>query len=272
MASVPPFTRFLIVSIKEPMLCVLIAAVDSSAPPSSSVNSGFGGYGIVFWLLLVLAAISVSITIERILLYRREQIDFAQFLAGVRTVLKRDNVLEALSICEATPGPVARLVKAAILAREGGREKVAEAIYEAGRLEMPILEARLPFLSTVTQIAPLLGVLGTLLGFAGVFHELRQPGSTGIGLASGYAAPGELFGGVLSALYSAALGVGLAVVGQASHNYLISKIDLLQRDLERAGHEALKLLTPDGSPSSLGGTAGNATNSPPSSSIAQGRS
>ena len=116
MASVPPFTRFLIVSIKEPMLCVLIAAVDSSAPPSSSVNSGFGGYGIVFWLLLVLAAISVSITIERILLYRREQIDFAQFLAGVRTVLKRDNVLEALSICEATPGPVARLVKAAILA------------------------------------------------------------------------------------------------------------------------------------------------------------
>lgn len=244
------------------MFRVLIAAADSPVQPSSSVNTGFEGYGIVFWVLLVLAAISVAVTIERILLYRREQIDFAQFLAGVRTVLKRDNVLEALSICEATPGPVARLVKAAILAREGGREKVAEAIYETGRLEMPILEARLPFLATVTQIAPLLGVLGTLLGFAGVFHELRQPGATGLGLGSGYAAPGELFGGVLSALYSAALGVGLAVVGQASHNYLIAKIDLLQRDLERAGREALKLLTSDSSAASAGGTTVNAMASP----------
>jgi len=227
------------------MLGVLIALGENPAPVRSSMASGLGGYGLVFWVLLVLTAITVTVTIERILLYRREQIDFAQFLAGVRTVLKRDNVLEALSICDATPGPVARLVKAAILARDGGRERIADAIHEAGRREMPILEARLPFLATITQIAPLLGVLGTLLGFAGVFSELRQPGTMELGIAAGYAAPGELFGGVLSALYSAALGVGLAVVGQSAHNYLIAKIDHLQRDLERAGYEALKLLTPE---------------------------
>ncbi len=227
------------------MLGVLIALGENPAPARSSMASGLGGYGLVFWVLLVLTAITVTVTIERILLYRREQIDFAQFLAGVRTVLKRDNVLEALSICDATPGPVARLVKAAILARDGGRDRIADAIHEAGRREMPILEARLPFLATITQIAPLLGVLGTLLGFAGVFSELRQPGTMEMGIAAGYAAPGELFGGVLSALYSAALGVGLAVVGQSAHNYLIAKIDHLQRDLERAGYEALKLLTPE---------------------------
>jgi len=228
------------------MLGVLIALGENPAPVRSSMAPGLGGYGIVFWVLLFLTAITVAVTIERILLYRREQIDFAQFLAGVRTVLKRDNVLEALSICDATPGPVARLVKAAILARDGGRERIAEAIHEAGRREMPILEARLSFIATITQIAPLLGVLGTLLGFAGVFGELRQPGTMEHGFAAGYAAPGELFGGVLSALYSAALGVGLAVVGQSAHNYLVAKIDHLQRDLERAGDEALKLLTYDG--------------------------
>lgn len=227
---------------------VLFAATDGlppTAPSSPAMEPALGGYGIVFWLLLVLTGVTVAIIIERILLYRREQIDFAQFLAGVRTVLKRDNIIEALSICDATPGPVARVVKAAILAREGGRDRIAEAIHDAGSIEMPILEARLPFLATVTQVAPLLGVLGTLLGFAGVFRELRRPDLISAGISAGYAAPGELFGGVLSALYSAALGIGLAVIGQAAYNYLVARIDHLQRDVERAGHEALKLLAPE---------------------------
>lgn len=245
------------------MFGLLFALAEKTAPPPSSVTTGLGGYGIIFWLLLLLGAITVAVTIERVLLYRREQIDFAQFLAGVRTVLRRENILEALSICEATPGPVARLVKAAILARDGGRERIAEAIQDAGRTEMPILEARLPFLATITQIAPLLGVLGTLLGFAGVFRELRQPDPSTLGLTSGYAAPGELFAGVLSALYSAALGVGLAVVGQSAHNYLISQIDLLQRDLERAGQEALKLLSSE----PTNGSSATASSVPTSTSV-----
>jgi hypothetical protein len=53
--------------------------------------------------------------VERFLHCHRAQINSLEFLNGVRTVLKRDNVVEALAICDATHGPVARLVKTAIL-------------------------------------------------------------------------------------------------------------------------------------------------------------
>jgi biopolymer transport protein ExbB len=224
----------------------LLAAADATnavgtVSASARQAAATGGYGLVFWFLLLLSAIAIAIIIERVLLYRREQIDSAQFLAGVRNVIKRDNVLEALSICDATPGPVARMMKAAILARDGGRERVREALEETGAQEVPRLEAKLAVIATLAQIGPLLGVLGTLFGFAGVFRELRRPD----GSAFGYAAPGEMFDGLMQALYCAALGVGLAILCYAAYNYLVTRVNVLVADMERAGLEAVKLVVPE---------------------------
>src|SRR4029077_12885692 len=121
--------------------------------------------GPVLWLILLISAIGIVVFIERFLHCHRAQINSIEFLNGVRTVLKRDNVVEAISICDATPGPVARLVKTAILNREKGRDRVREAVEEAGLAEVPMLEEKLNLLATIAQIAPLLGLLGTLVGF-----------------------------------------------------------------------------------------------------------
>src|SRR2546422_6098952 len=96
-----------------------------------------------------------------------------EFLHVVRNVLRRENVVEAISICDATPGPVARLVKVAILNREKGREGVREALEEAGLIEVPPLEDKLNLLATIAQIAPLMGLLGTVLGFIKIFTALQ---------------------------------------------------------------------------------------------------
>ena len=85
------------------------------------------GHGVI-WLILLAAAIAFVVFVERALFCHRSQINSAEFLNGVRTVLKRENVVEAISICDATPGPVARIVKTAILNRDKGRERVREAI------------------------------------------------------------------------------------------------------------------------------------------------
>src|SRR5438874_11172917 len=129
------------------------------------------------WLLLALSAIVTVVFIERLLHYHRAQINSMEFLNGVRNVLKRDNVVEALSICDATPGPVARLVKTAILNRERGREGVRESLEEAGLIEVPPLEDKLNLLATIAQIAPLMGLLGTVLGFIRIFSELQASGT-----------------------------------------------------------------------------------------------
>src|SRR5687768_18418370 len=87
--------------------------------------------GPMIWVILLASAVAIVVFIERVLHFHRAQINSMEFINGVRNVLKRDNVVEALSICDATPGPVPRLVKTAILNRERGREGVREALEEA---------------------------------------------------------------------------------------------------------------------------------------------
>src|SRR5213075_3136385 len=132
--------------------------------------------GTVLYLILLTSAVAVVVFIERFLHCHRAQINSTEFLNGVRTVLKRENVVEAISICDATPGPVARLVKTAILNREHGRDRVREALEEAGLAEVPRLEQKLNLLATIAQLAPLLGLLGTILGFVQVFAKIENQG------------------------------------------------------------------------------------------------
>src|ERR1019366_5034158 len=130
----------------------------------------------VVWLILFTGATAIVVFVQRFLLYHRAQINSTEFLNGVRNVLKRDNVVEAISICDATPGPVARLVKTAILNRDNGRERIREAIEEAGLIEVPRLEEKLNLLATIAQLAPLMGLFGTVLGMMQVFHRVEGDG------------------------------------------------------------------------------------------------
>ena len=132
--------------------------------------------GPVIWLILIAAATAAVVFVERALFCHRSQINSAEFLNGVRTVLKRENVVEAISICDATPGPVARLVKAAIVNRDKGRDRIREAVEEAGLVEVPRLEEKLNLLATIAQIAPLLGLFGTIIGFMDVFKVIGKEG------------------------------------------------------------------------------------------------
>src|SRR6059058_3621332 len=155
--------------------------------------------GPVLYLILFSSAVAVAVFIERLLHCHRAQINSTEFLNGVRTVLKRDNVVEALSICDATPGPVARLVKTAIINRDHGRDRVREALEEAGLAEVPRLEEKLNLLATIAQLAPLLGLLGTVLGFIKTFQLMKVEGVN--------AHFGDLSNGVWQALICAAAGL-----------------------------------------------------------------
>ena len=62
--------------------------------------------GPMVWVLLIVSAFGITAFLERLLYYHRAQINASEFMAGVRTVLKNDNVVEAVAICDATPGPV----------------------------------------------------------------------------------------------------------------------------------------------------------------------
>src|SRR3954469_1194035 len=191
--------------------------------------------GLMMWLLLATSAVAISIFIERVLHYHRAHINSAEFIAGVRTVLKRDNIVEALSICDATPGPVPRLVKTAILNRERGREGVREALEEAGLVEVPRLEEKLNVLATIAQIAPLMGFLGTVLGFMRVFMRLQEAGL--------YSHMAQLSEGVWQGLICTAMGLAIAIPGYAGYNYLVSRVNAIVLDMEKVSTEILNMVS-----------------------------
>lgn len=191
--------------------------------------------GSMFWVILFMSGVGIAVFIERVLHCHRAQINSTEFLNGVRTVLKRDNVVEALSICEATPGPIARLVKTAILNRDHGRERVRESLEEAGMVEVPRLEEKLNLLATIAQIAPLLGLLGTVLGFIKVFDKMRDAGLT--------ANVQMLSGGVWEALICTAAGLAVSIPAHAGYNYLVTRVNAIVLDMERAATEIVNIVS-----------------------------
>ena len=189
----------------------------------------------MIWVILFASAVAIAVFIERMLHCHRAQINSTEFLNGVRTVLKRDNVVEAVSICDATPGPVARLVKTAILNRDHGRDRVREALEEAGLVEVPRLEEKLNLLATIAQLAPLMGLLGTVLGFVDIFGTMEQAGLN--------ASVPMLSSGIWKALICTAAGLGVSIVAYAGYNYLVSRVNSIVLDMEKAATEIANIVT-----------------------------
>ena len=189
----------------------------------------------MIWIIVAASAVALAVFFERLLQYHREQINSTAFLNGVRNVLKRDNIVEALAICDATPGPVARLVKAAIVNRDRGREAVREALEDAGAWEVPRLEHNLGLLATVAQIAPLLGLLGTVLGFMDVFRAIQDAGLS--------ASVSQLSVGIWRGLICTAAGLAVAIPSYAGYNYLVGRVNSIVLDMEQVSSEILNIVS-----------------------------
>jgi biopolymer transport protein ExbB len=196
--------------------------------------SVFAKGGPVMWLLVVLGLAALVVFAERALFLHRNQIRSTEFLNGIKNLLQKDRLMEALTLCEETPGPVAKLVKAGL--RHAGDDEVALrfAVQEAALAELPVLERRVSALSAIAQIAPLFGLLGTVLGMIKTFWYFNQGGS--------YATPAVLAGGMWEALLTAAAGLAVAIPAHLGRHFLAGRVRALVQDMEWAGNELMGYL------------------------------
>lgn len=108
-------------------------------------------------------------------------------------------------------------------------------IEEAGLAEVPRLEEKLNLLATIAQLAPLLGLLGTVLGFIDTFSGMREAGL--------HAQVSDLSNGIYEALVCAAAGLAVAIPAHAGYNYLVSRVNSIVLDMERAATEIVNIVT-----------------------------
>lgn len=199
--------------------------------------SVFAKGGPVMWLLLLLGAVALVIFIERALFLHRGQIRSTEFLSGIKNLLLKDRLMEALTLCEETPGPVAGMVKAGLRHAADDEQALRFAVQEAALAELPVLERRIGSLAAIAQIAPLLGLLGTLLGMIRTFWLFNQGGN--------YATPAVLADGMWTALIAAATGLMVAIPTHLGRHFLNGRVRALVHDMEWVSNDLMRFLLRD---------------------------
>jgi biopolymer transport protein ExbB len=191
--------------------------------------------GFLMWPILVCSIISIGVFAERLFFLHRATIHVGEFLKGLSNLIRRRNFAEVLHESAGTPGPVARVIHAAILRHDAPRSELREVVQEAGQLEVPKLERFLGVLATLAFLTPLLGLLGTVTGMIDAFATIASNG--------GYATVTELSAGIYKSLLTTAAGLVVAAPTFVAYSYLSSRVNTLIHDMERAGIEVVHMLT-----------------------------
>ncbi len=193
--------------------------------------------GILMFPIMFCSVVALAITIERFFTLRRAKIDTREFMDTMRTVLRQNRTQEAIEICDETDGPIARITKAGILKHDRSKDEIREAVDDASHLEIPRLERYMSALATCANIAPLLGLLGTVAGMIKAFAEIQDK--------EGQVNPSDLAEGIGNALVTTAAGLTVAIPTLVIYNFFVSRVENMILEMEVSASELVELLTQD---------------------------
>lgn len=196
-----------------------------------------GGVVMIFIILCSLAAIVLFV--ERWMALRQARKQTEALRKPLIEAVTEKQFERAMTLCDAHPGALAALAKAAIEHKDLTREGIQELVMDEGRRQAAKLERFIPAIGAIASISPLLGLLGTVTGMIAVFSNLADEYSAGV-----QANPGMLAGGIWEALLTTAAGLCVAIPAFILHRMLSAKLDDIWLDIEAASTAIVDILAP----------------------------
>lgn len=192
-------------------------------------------WNIILVVIIGCSVVSFAIFIERLMHLHKSEIDTNQFIIDMRKVIREGNIVEGIQICDQAGGTISNIVKAGLMKHNRDKEQIENAMEIAGLIEVAHLEKNAKILSIIAHIAPLIGLLGTVLGFIQAFSEMRASGlvdisATRIGEAMEYA------------LITTAAGLVVAIPSVLAYNYIVSRIEGFILEIQTTSSEIVDLL------------------------------
>ena len=188
--------------------------------------------------IILCSVIAFAIILERLHYLRKARIDAVAFMNNIEGALKHNKIAEAVKICEDAPGPIARIINAGILKHDRPRQEIREAIEDAGHQEVPKLERYIKILATISRIAPLLGLLGTVIGMMKAFQAIQLKT-----ISLNPVAAGDMAGGIWQALTTTAAGLMVAIPAMVAYHYLAGRVEEFALEMERSATELVNILS-----------------------------
>jgi biopolymer transport protein ExbB len=189
--------------------------------------------GPLMYPLLLCSVLTVAYGIERGYHYLRAGRN-ADAPEAIHALIEHGDFDQALTLARQTPGPVAAVLVEGLKHRGLERELLDEHISLRGAAELKRLNQRLHILELVGRLAPLMGLLGTVLGMVAAFRQVAA--------AKGSVDPSLLAGGIWEALITTVAGLCVAIPAMVLHHLFEDRVRSFAYFMKHYGTEAVKHL------------------------------
>lgn len=170
-----------------------------------------GGWSVI--VMIIMSIVALAVIIDRTLYLVRFSVDREGLLDDLADALRRGGIEEAVSVASAYRGPVARVVRHALVAsQQASPGELLASLERMKALQMDLLEKRLYLLGTIGATAPFVGLFGTVLGILKAFADIAATGDAGIAVVGA---------GVSEALIATAVGLFAAIPATIAYNFFV---------------------------------------------------
>ena len=191
--------------------------------------------GGLMYLLLLCSVLVLAITLERWLRIRRARTNTDMLFGPVEGMISRDDMAGAYAHVRFFRGPLAAVLRAVLESHSRERADLEEAALMEARRELRLLNQRLPALSLLAGLAPLLGLLGTVIGMIKAFQQVAA--------AQGAVNPSLLANGIWEALLTTGAGLSVAIPALIFHHALDQRVKRCAFEMDYFGAALIRLLT-----------------------------
>ncbi len=199
------------------------ASTPSPEKPAASKTKGLFAIihagGLIGYLIILLSLMSVALMIEHAVSIRRKTFMPPGFADEILALLSQGQLVAAIKKCEAAPGVLARILHAGMTEYELGWAAVEKGAEEATAEEASRLYRKIEYLNVIGNIAPMLGLLGTVVGMIFAFQQLAD--------SEGYARAADLAEGIYQALVTTVEGLIVAIPSLAAFSIFSNRIAFL---------------------------------------------
>lgn len=179
--------------------------------------------GWVMYLIVACSVVALGLVIERLLTFHYATCDMASFFPNLESLIKTSKYAEAISYCESSRALIPQLLATGIRHRSESNEDIRQILIDEIQVHvLPSLQKNLNFLTTIGKVAPMLGLLGTVVGMVSMFMRIKD-----VGLGN----PQAVSEDIAFALITTVGGLMVVIPILLIHAYFMNKIRAFEREI-----------------------------------------